>query len=601
MDDKELEKDELVDEEIVEAEASENKEENKDWEFDGKATTLENELELDAEYKVEIPEETATASAEIENSHGAKKGINKKALKYSLISIAAVAVVAIITAVCVWAFAFPNSNERMTPANTAMTIGDTDVSVGMYNYYYSSTVQSYLQNAQYGYNNIDPTADYATQYTTDKDGNEVSWLDVFKQDTINQLQYVVAYYEEAVENGVGLTEAQEAQIDDYIKGIRESASQANMSVDAYLSKQYGEYCGLATMKKVFEQSGIASNYYNQISADNSVDKEDVDAYFEANKTNYLSVKFSCLEILGDGTDEKAIADLKANAEKYNSQIKDKSTIKALIPEACSRLIDQYIDYGYFQSRNQAIEALEEASEMTQTYTNVKQQFGDDIANWLISDDNMGETKYYVNEEYGFAYIFLKTDKAFFPETERYSVRHILVFPEKAEEEETTNETQNEETTEVTYTEEEWNTALDKANSIIDEYNKGDKTEASFALLAEKYSDDTGSLSSSGTGFFGGNYEGVSLGEMVPEFEGWAVDASRQYGDIGVVKSKFGYHVMFFINHGPEYQIKATTDFKLEKIAENEKALAEKHAVTEKSAMKRTNVAEPIAPESTEND
>ena len=35
--------------------------------------------------------------------------------------------------------------------------------------------------------------------------------------------------------------------------------------------------------------------------------------------------------------------------------------------------------------------------------------------------------------------------------------------------------------------------------------------------------------------------------MVEEFENWIFDASRKTGDTGLVKTPYGWHVMYFVN------------------------------------------------------
>lgn len=47
--------------------------------------------------------------------------------------------------------------------------------------------------------------------------------------------------------------------------------------------------------------------------------------------------------------------------------------------------------------------------------------------------------------------------------------------------------------------------------------------------------------------------------MVPEFEKWAMDDSRKYGDVAIVKSKYGYHIMYFIDKCPQYQYNCKKD------------------------------------------
>lgn len=59
--------------------------------------------------------------------------------------------------------------------------------------------------------------------------------------------------------------------------------------------------------------------------------------------------------------------------------------------------------------------------------------------------------------------------------------------------------------------------------------------------------------------------------MVTEFEEWATDDSRKYGDTGIVKSDYGYHIMFFIDDCPSYESQIITDIrnaKFDEIAEN---------------------------------
>lgn len=109
------------------------------------------------------------------------------------------------------------------------------------------------------------------------------------------------------------------------------------------------------------------------------------------------------------------------------------------------------------------------------------------------------------------------------------VRHILVFPEGA-----TSETIRTET----FPDEAWAAAETEAKQILDDWLAGEKTEESFGVLANEKSDD-------GDGTGGGLYEGVEPGMMVEAFDAWCFDAARQVGDYDIVKTEFGYHVMYF--------------------------------------------------------
>ena len=139
------------------------------------------------------------------------------------------------------------------------------------------------------------------------------------------------------------------------------------------------------------------------------------------------------------------------------------------------------------------------------------------------------------------------------------VRHILVMPAEQDE--------NGE-----YTEAAWQEAEQKAEAILNEWKAGEATEESFAALAGENSEDPGSVSN------GGLYEDVYPGQMVDAFDAWCFDDARQPGDTGIVKTDYGYHVMYFVGRGEEifWFETAKGDLRSEKSVEIEDALREKY-------------------------
>lgn len=125
------------------------------------------------------------------------------------------------------------------------------------------------------------------------------------------------------------------------------------------------------------------------------------------------------------------------------------------------------------------------------------------------------------------------------------VRHILVMAEGG----TTDEQGK-----TTYTDEEWAACEKKAQEVLDTWLAGDKTEESFAKLATEKTQDPGSQ---GTG---GLYERVYEGRMVQAFNDWCFDESRKAGDYGLVKTEYGYHVMYFVDRYPQWSYVAEQDW-----------------------------------------
>lgn len=527
-------------------------EDNDNWQFEASAPAAENDVFSGVGgVEFELPKEQRAAENQDVMTQVKSQDIVIKKGRISIVlsSLIAVVIVAALVVLGIRYYTQPNSNEKMNPGNIALTVGDTDVSVGMYNYYYESIVYEYTYYANYGYYDLDTSADFSTQYTTDSDGNEISWLDQFKKMTVDRIKTNVVYYEKGLEAGITLTDEQKKEIESQLDSVRENASASDQSVNEYIEDTFGAHCGIETLRKYMEQYYIAGTYYNQYHITGRPSEEETQTYFDEHQDEYKSCSYALLEMAYDTTDDSTRQESIEKAQSYMARITDVDSMRALVPEACSDLIDQFISAGYFETEEEAVTALSESIEATQTRTNIESSFGEEIANWMFDESNeTGSTNYYANEDVGIVYVLLKTSQPFLEDTQVYSVRHILVIPGSDDEESDDNASSESQE----YTEEQWNAALEKAESIVDEYNATDKSELSFAKLAEKYSDDTESTASGTSGLYGGGYEGVALGQVVSEFENWAMDDSRKYGDVEIVKTIHGYHIMYFIFRGPEY-------------------------------------------------
>lgn len=563
-------------------------EENDNWKFDGEAATLGSNLIENGEFEILIPEKkesyetaprpTKAAPAPAPEKKPETKVKGDKAL-FVILAVLMAAVIAVLAVFGTFYYTKPNSDEKMNPGNVAVTVGKTPVSIGMYNYYYTCITQNYISYAGYGYYDIDTTKDYSKQMTTNEDGEEVSWAQLFEDETMEQIQYITAYYEEAVKAGATLTDAQKETIKSNLDSLKESASSENVSVNEYISGIYGDYCGYATLEKMLEQCYIAENYYQQKTSNLKVTDEEVEAYYEENKTDYENVKFAYLQV---GYNEGESEETMAKCNKYAEEIKSVDDMKKLIPTACKTIIDTYVAQGYAEDAEACAEML--AANIEVSITASEEGFLDDAIEWLFDEKTpVGACKAFEDEENSVVYVLYKTTEPAPTEDEVYSVRQILLMPEGVDAS-TAGATE--------FTDEQLATAKKKADDVLAEYNKGEKTEEAFAKLAEKYSEDVESTSNGSSGMYGGLYEGVQQGTMVPNFENWSMDDSRKYGDVDIVDSTYGYHVMFFVKKQPKYLYECQVALK--KDLENE-FVEGARVKFNKSAMKKVKVAEPEAP------
>ncbi|MBQ4565727.1 MAG: peptidylprolyl isomerase [Oscillospiraceae bacterium] len=109
-----------------------------------------------------------------------------------------------------------------------------------------------------------------------------------------------------------------------------------------------------------------------------------------------------------------------------------------------------------------------------------------------------------------------------------TVRHILIGPE-GEPDVVTGQ----------YSEEAWAAAEAKINDIYAQWQEN-PTEENFSAMATELTHDTASAES------GGLYEDFTTNAMVSTFSDWCFDQTRQPGDTGIVKSDYGYHLIYFV-------------------------------------------------------
>ena len=528
----------------------------------------------------------------------AKKSISADSSAKAAKVIAVVLVLALVGGICGMIVNLTGVVDR---SRTAFYVGDVKVSQPEYSYYYSSIYQMYAQYAAYGYVDLD------TSTTPDKQEYSGSlgeiegfpedqtpmWTDFFEYNAKQRIQYTKACVKEAEKLGLKLSDEQLASIDSNISEMEESAKANNYSLSSYLRASIGKGMTVGIYRKILEEQQICElvqdNKSDELAAgytDKQVAKE-----YKKNTVNYATVSFRSYVIKAETVkDEEAdtekvtdetMAAAKKVADKLAADAKDEASFKdsvALIESA-----NDNKDYKGFLTDD----SLTLQSDVN--YETVSGSVSDeDFLDWLFSEKTEKNATYVLeNADTGYTVYLMVAPSHKAPDSDIYDVRHILVkFPEEEEtadtadeaeeaaEEETTaadGETTEAETTEAETTKEETtaapevkvetldtskysdvtidlavnaDTAKDKATykkaqDILKEYLDGDKTASSFAKLAQEYTEDS-------NGADGGLYSDVPRGQMVSEFEDWCLKDGRKEGDVGIVETTYGYHIMYFV-------------------------------------------------------
>ena len=551
--------------------------------------TMANEKSKAEQYrderKARIAKSAKKNAHSMEARNTAKKVVNK------VISIVLCAV--IVLGVVAFSLNYYGALQRVIKIGGVGS--DQSVSIAEYEYYYMRAYNQVRYQAQYyqyyyqtsnGYD-LSLTPEEQTQTTKDADGNEITWVEKLHEDTLEIIQLHKAYYNEALKMGLKLTKADEAFIDKQIEDLRDEAKSAGSnssssnsenkvtySLNAYLRKVYGGSINERFLRKQLKIQVLAQKYLtertNEIAKD--YDQKDIDAEYKKDTTAYdfatfRAYTFKTTELTKEDkeTDDalkarqaKANAEVKKNANDFYNAVTNDATFTAKAKELNKDTADYNVD------KETKYSMLKSTAQST---------FSEDAAKWLFdSSTKVGSKKLFSDEENGKYIVVLALSKPHQEQT--VTARHILF---QTKDQNSGND----------LSEEEIAKKKTQAEDVLKKFNEGDKTEDSFAALANEYNEDTGSSSN------GGLYEHIYPGQMVTEFNDWVFDANRKAGDVELVETDFGYHIIYFVaKDGKDYYDSAIRSSKANKDIETEtKALQEGKDYVVGLGPRRMNYAE----------
>ena len=171
-------------------------------------------------------------------------------------------------------------------------------------------------------------------------------------------------------------------------------------------------------------------------------------------------------------------------------------------------------------------------------TNAHYKESDEQLSWMFSDDvKAGDSKIFteVEDHYHtsgdnhddlaniYTVVLVTRERGLVEDISSVDVRHIL-FSDEAE-----------------------------AKKVYEQWEKNGKNVEDFEKLALEHSEDPGSK------FNGGLYTGVTEGQMVTEFNDWIFNKDRKQGDHGLIKTTYGWHIMYFEAGYAEWQATIKSD------------------------------------------
>ncbi len=449
-----------------------------------------------------------------------------------------------------------------------ISVADKDLSFSMaeFNYYYYQVWYSYSYQAMYyeqnyasyygegagvtftgyDYTKSPESQEYKSDYesmtgvTIDslnlKDNQVATWADVFKYAAVSQIIESKYGAIKAREAGIELTEEEQTSLDDNIESVRESATENDYSLNRYLRAQFGNGITEKLLRNIIEQGDLATSYFAKVKEDteNSITKEDVESRYKENADDYNIVTvrlytFSTTldESVDDEATEKAYAATKADAESFAKSVTDEASFVSL---AAKEIADADEDTDA------------ESATLCEDYTKADfEAQSEDMANWVYSADRaVGDISVFDIGDGSYDVVMMIVLPHKDTSSAGNNVRHILIsFPEGEDTDEDGNAVVSDAQKEETKA---------KAEEVLAEYEKN-PTEENFINLTKEY---TGDVDDEGNPNNDGLYEDVtSSSQYVDSFKNWACDESRKPGDVGIVESDYGYHIMYYVGSSGE--------------------------------------------------
>ena len=421
---------------------------------------------------------------------------------------------------------------------TAATINGEKYTAAEVNYYFQNYYTNWVnQNYYYlSYMGLDTNSDLREQSYSD----DQSWFDFFMEQTLDYMTSVQALNDAAAADGFTWDDEMQADYDSSLEALKSTASSYGYTEKQYLGMIYG-----STMtEKVYQEQlkrSLLAQYYSQDHQDNLTYTEDeLTAAYNEDPNAYDQVSYQYVRVDGAAatTDE----------DGNEIEVTDKMTAQAMA-DAKATADQLYADW----KAGGDLDQLAEDAGLTVTATETGSYSDNVVMNWLFDTDRQAGDTAVLEDTDGSAYYVVGFNERLH-DYHPINVRHILIQPEESEL--SSGDEGYDADVEAKDAE-----AKQKAEDLLAQWQAGEATEDSFAELAKENSADSNAAQ-------GGLYEDVTRGSMVTEFNDWCFDPARQVGDTGIVKTTYGYHIMYFVGTAPEtfWELQVTNALKSDDMA-----------------------------------
>lgn len=431
----------------------------------------------------------------------------------------------------------PTQQTTLAPTTEAQITGNV-VDGALLNFFYMDAIQQqystwsqtfgesindYLQM----YFGLDVTKPLDLQIYDQTTG--ITWADHFVQLAKVDATATLAIYEHAAAQGHPLSDDAKSEYDEWISTYESYAEMYAITPDEFIAANYGENATFEMWKeyllKVITAQDFAMIYADSLSFDQTALREAE----EGREAEFSSYSFAVYHLsyqkyphLGLTTvDGNVTYDDAQKAAALDAAKADAETLtKATTVEKFNELIKELpcnsgsAEVACTVSENTAYSELNEIIRPWLTDPNRKAGECTVIANETTVQNEDGTETTVRNGYYAVLFTGVNDNKQ-----PLANVRYLLVLADEEKDAE----------------------AKQKADDLLAQWQKT-PTEENFIALVKEHSDDASAES-------GGLFEDVAPNSpYMPEFLNWAIDPQRKAGDCEIVKTQYGYHIIYYVGN-----------------------------------------------------
>ncbi len=412
----------------------------------------------------------------------------------------------------------------------------TEVDNAMLSYFFYNEFYNFLnQNATVAQQKgLSSTLSLKQQNYTE----DITWFDYIMGRAVNNLSQYLMLAEAAKADGLALDDSDYKIIDENITSLEANAKEAGVSKAKYISANYGRGVKEDDIRRALELVQLADKKNTAIIDSISFTDDEMAKHFDENKDLFTYVSYKAFDMdpeeyygTNEFTEDERLAvstmatmlGASRSAEEFDTRVKEYLT-------------------GMYKNIDKELTAEELEARIAATNVTDDSNYSDAFAKWAWDDARKaGDTTVISEGDKHTAYLL--TEPAHKLDYTTKNVKQMLF------------NTGNYENADA---------AKAEAEKVLAEWKAGASTAESFdALAKEKNEGAAMGLASS--------YDNLMKNIGLDEFEDWLYDEARKPGDVDIVKTYYGYHIMYFVGDGiPAWEVEveaAMTDEKYQEIME----------------------------------